>query len=138
MAAARVVAAKMHPPASLLPCVLVCMCVSSQVTAAARADVWDVAFCALDPGRAVDIAFTHPYVVIEGTYMVHQASPFTRVEELDSPGVRIAAREVRCARIQVALHGTSLSSLLHVSCRLGWGGGYYVGKSRCSGWAGCD
>ena len=84
------------PRCTHLQCVLVCMCVSSQVTAAARADVWDVAFCAMDPGRAVDIALTHPYVVIEGTYMVHQASPFTRVEELDSPGVRIAAREVRC------------------------------------------
>ncbi len=51
---------------------------------------WDVAFLAIDPQRAQTIAFTPPYVVIEGAYMVPADSPITRNEDVDRPGVRIA------------------------------------------------
>ena len=50
----------------------------------------DVAFLANDPQRANEIAFTAPYVQIEGTYMVRAESPMRRIEDLDRKGVRIA------------------------------------------------
>jgi len=49
----------------------------------------DVVFLAIDPDRAADIAFTRPYVLIEGTYLVRKDSPFKKVEDLDRSGVKI-------------------------------------------------
>ena len=51
---------------------------------------WDVAMLAVDPARAEDIAFSAPYVQIEGTYMVRKDSPLKRIEEFDRAGVKIA------------------------------------------------
>lgn len=51
---------------------------------------WDVAFLAIEPVRAAEIAFTPPYLLIEGTYMVAKDSPLRSVEDVDRPGVRIA------------------------------------------------
>lgn len=51
---------------------------------------WDIAFLAVDPVRGQGIAFTAPYVIIEGTYMVPAASPIRRIEEVDRDGIRIA------------------------------------------------
>ena len=50
---------------------------------------WDVAFLAIEPARAAQIAFTAPYVLIEGTYLVRKDAPFQTVAELDAPGRRI-------------------------------------------------
>jgi polar amino acid transport system substrate-binding protein len=50
---------------------------------------WDVAFLAVDPARATDIAFTVPYVVIEGAYLVPNESPIKANEEVDRAGTRI-------------------------------------------------
>jgi len=50
----------------------------------------DVGFFAVDPVRGQGIAFTAPYVLIEGSYLVRQDSPLQRNEEVDLPGVRIA------------------------------------------------
>jgi len=51
---------------------------------------WDVAFLAIEPARAAEIAFTAPYVVIEGTYLVPVGSPLRAIEDVDREGVRIA------------------------------------------------
>jgi len=51
---------------------------------------WDVAFLAIEPARAAEIAFTAPYVVIEGTYLVPVGSPLRTIEDVDRDGVRIA------------------------------------------------
>jgi cellulose biosynthesis protein BcsQ/ABC-type amino acid transport substrate-binding protein len=51
---------------------------------------WDVAFLAIDPVRSAGIAFTAPYVIIEGTYVVAATSRFREIEDVDQPGVRIA------------------------------------------------
>lgn len=51
---------------------------------------WDVAFLAIDPERAKEIAFTDAYVHIEGTYMVRADSPLRRVHDVDREGVRVA------------------------------------------------
>jgi polar amino acid transport system substrate-binding protein len=57
---------------------------------AARADAWDVAFLATDPARASDIAFSKPYVQIEGTYLVRRDSPLRTIEDVDREGIRVA------------------------------------------------
>ena len=60
------------------------------VAAAANRDAWDVAFLAIDPARAMTIAFTAPYVLIEGTYVVPASSALNSVDAVDQPGIRIA------------------------------------------------
>lgn len=51
---------------------------------------WDVAFLAIDPARATDIAFTDAYVHIEGTYLVREDSPLRAIDDFDRDGIRIA------------------------------------------------
>jgi polar amino acid transport system substrate-binding protein len=55
-----------------------------------EAKAWDIAFLAIEPVRAAEIAFTAPYVLIEGTYMVRKDSPLKEVGDVDRPGIRIA------------------------------------------------
>ena len=63
---------------------------AGKVFEALQSKAWDVAFLALDPVRAAEILFTAPYVLIEGTYMVRDASRFRAIDDFDQPGVRIA------------------------------------------------
>ena len=62
---------------------------AGDVVAVAKDDVFDVAFMAIDPKRANDVKFTAPYVLIEGGYMVRNASPLKNVDEVDRPGIRM-------------------------------------------------
>ena len=59
---------------------------SVEAVSEARADV---GFFAIDPQRGQDIAFTAPYVLIEGCYLVREASPLTCNEEVDRADHRI-------------------------------------------------
>jgi len=43
----------------------------------------DIGFFAIDPVRGKGIAFTPPYVLIEGSYLVKQGSPLTNNAEVD-------------------------------------------------------
>ena len=63
---------------------------AGKVTASAGQEVWDVAFLAVDPVRAGEISFTAPYVLIEGTYMVPEASPLRTIEDIDREGAQVA------------------------------------------------
>ncbi|WP_210245429.1 ABC transporter substrate-binding protein [Tardiphaga sp. vice304] len=63
---------------------------AGKVFEGAKSGEWDIGFMAIEPVRAAEIAFTAPYVVIEGTYMVRQDSPFRDVDDVDKPGVKIA------------------------------------------------
>jgi polar amino acid transport system substrate-binding protein len=63
---------------------------AGKVFEAIASNAWDIAFLALDPVRAKEILFTAPYVIIEGTYMVRDASPLRAIGDFDRPGVRIA------------------------------------------------
>ena len=54
-------------------------------------NVWDIGLIGAEPTRAQTIAFTAAYVEIEATYMVPSDSLLQSVEEVDRPGVRIAA-----------------------------------------------
>lgn len=55
---------------------------SKSVEAVAQGQA-DVGFFAIDPLRGEAIAFTAPYVLIEGAYLVKQDSPLQRNEEVD-------------------------------------------------------
>jgi polar amino acid transport system substrate-binding protein len=53
----------------------------------------DLCFLAIDPARAAEVAFTAPYVVIEGVFAVPRDSGLTAVAEVDAPGVRIGVKQ---------------------------------------------
>jgi polar amino acid transport system substrate-binding protein len=50
----------------------------------------DIGFFAIDPARGASIAFTAPYVLIEGFYMVRNDSPIQSNNEVDHAGMRVA------------------------------------------------
>jgi polar amino acid transport system substrate-binding protein len=73
-------------------------------------DEADVGFFAIDPARGAEIAFTEPYVLIEGSYLVGESSALTDNAQVDAEGSRIAVgagsaydlfltREIRRAEI---------------------------------------
>ncbi|KRF18326.1 transporter substrate-binding domain-containing protein [Nocardioides sp. Soil796] len=52
----------------------------------------DLCFLAIDPARATEVAFTEPYVVIEGVFAVPRDSPLHALDEIDQPGVRVGVK----------------------------------------------
>jgi polar amino acid transport system substrate-binding protein len=54
-----------------------------------RQERGDIGFFAVDPLRGQEIAFTPPYVLIEGSYLVREDSPLQHNDEVDQPGRRI-------------------------------------------------
>jgi len=68
-----------------------------KLMAGLKAGEWDVAFLAYDPARAGDMAFTAPYMEVEVTYAVPDASDARDVSQVDRPGRRIAIAEKNAA-----------------------------------------
>jgi polar amino acid transport system substrate-binding protein len=66
---------------------------AGKVVAAIGNDAFDVCFLAVDPLRAEEIAFTAPYAVIEGVYLVAAASPARENADVDRPGARVGVIE---------------------------------------------
>lgn len=56
---------------------------AGESVAAVSAQAADVGFFAVDPLRGEAIAFTEPYVLIEGCYLVRDESPLTSNDEVD-------------------------------------------------------
>ncbi len=56
---------------------------------AVRGEQADIGFFAIDPLRGEGIAFTSPYVLIEGSYLVPEKSPIHSNEEVDRQGIRV-------------------------------------------------
>ncbi|NML48338.1 ABC transporter substrate-binding protein [Ramlibacter sp. G-1-2-2] len=73
-----------------LPLELVTFNSAGMTVEAVKARKVDLAFVAIDPVRAADLDSTAPYVIIEGAYLVRNASPLQRNEEVDRPGTRVA------------------------------------------------
>jgi polar amino acid transport system substrate-binding protein len=73
-----------------LPLELIGYEAAGQMVEGLRAGAWDVAFLAIDPGRAGEIDFTAPYIEIEGTYAVPLGSPVGEIAEVDRSEMRIA------------------------------------------------
>jgi polar amino acid transport system substrate-binding protein len=93
-----------------VPVELVTYTAAGKVVEGATANEWDIAFVAIDPKRGADMAQTTPYVVIEGAYMVPQASPVVTNADVDRQGTRIVvgagsaydlylSREIRHAQL---------------------------------------
>lgn len=62
---------------------------AGKMTDALKTGAWDVAFLAAEAGRASEIAFTAPYLLIEGTYLIPPGSPIQSIAEVDRTGVRV-------------------------------------------------
>lgn len=56
----------------------------------ARTNAWDVAFLVIDPTRAEQADFSHPYMQTDFTYLVPAGSSIHKVADADQPGIRIA------------------------------------------------
>lgn len=83
---ARELARRLGTP---LECVVVAAAAKS-VDAIASGQA-DVGFFAIDPVRGAGIAFTEPYLLIEGCYLVRQDSPISENSQVDAPHTRVAA-----------------------------------------------
>lgn len=66
---------------------------AGQAFEALKAGRLDIVFLAIEPVRANEIAFTAPYVLIEGVYMVPKDSPLKTVAEVDRDGIRIGVNK---------------------------------------------
>ncbi|WP_103530951.1 transporter substrate-binding domain-containing protein [Streptomyces sp. SM11] len=82
---------------------------------AVRAESADIGFFAVDPARDDGLRFTAPYVLIEGAYLVPEASPVSENGQVDREGARVSVgagsaydlfltREIRRAEV-VRLEG---------------------------------
>jgi polar amino acid transport system substrate-binding protein len=81
---ARALAARLGVQAELLA-----FDTAAQSVAAVTAGQADVGFFAVDPQRAAGIAFTAPYVLIEGAYLVREDSPRRDNVEVDQVGCSV-------------------------------------------------
>ena len=73
-----------------VPVQLIVFDAAGKVVDAGRTGGWDIAFVALDPKRAAEIAQSPPYVQIEGAYLVRSDSPAsTSNDEVDRKGHRV-------------------------------------------------
>jgi polar amino acid transport system substrate-binding protein len=85
---AREVAARLGVPAEFA-----CFDAARKSFEALTAGAADICFLAIEPARAAEVAFTPPYVLIEGVYAVPADSPLTSPADVDSPGVRIGVKQ---------------------------------------------
>lgn len=72
-----------------VPLDLVVVDTAAQSVAAVTDGRADVGFFAIDPVRGAGIAFTAPYVLIEGAYLVPEGSALQANEDVDRTGTRI-------------------------------------------------
>jgi polar amino acid transport system substrate-binding protein len=83
---------------------------AAESVAAVSAGDADIGFFAVDPARGAGLAFTPPYLLIEGAYAVPEASPLQHNDEVDRAGHRIVvgqgsaydlylSREIRAATL---------------------------------------
>jgi polar amino acid transport system substrate-binding protein len=75
-----------------LPVELACFDAAGDSFAAVTTGKAGIAFLGIEPARAGEIAFTAPYVLIEGVYAVSERSPLVAVADVDQPGVRIGVK----------------------------------------------
>lgn len=63
--------------------------VAARSVEAVTSEQADIGFFAIDPARGAGIAFTSPYVLIEGAYLVRNDSPLQANDEVDRAGQRV-------------------------------------------------
>ena len=72
-----------------LPIELLIFNTAAESVQAVESGTADIGFFAVDPNRGEHIAFTSPYVLIEGAYLVKDVSPITDNSEVDRAGNRV-------------------------------------------------
>lgn len=72
---------------------LLCFTAARDSFAALTGGRADLGFLAIEPARAAEVAFTEPYVLIEGVYCVPADSPVASPGDVDRPGVRIGVKQ---------------------------------------------
>ncbi|MEU9519291.1 transporter substrate-binding domain-containing protein [Streptomyces sp. NPDC048224] len=85
---AREVAARLA-----LPVEFVCFDAARKSYAAMTEGHADLCFLAVDPGREKEVAFSTPYVHIEGVYAAPVDSAFVSAHDVDRDGVRIGVKK---------------------------------------------
>ena len=75
-----------------LPVELVCFDAARKSFEALTKGRADICFLAVEPAREAEVAFTAPYVVIEGVFAVPRHSPAATPADVDQPGVRIGVK----------------------------------------------
>ncbi|MBN3754793.1 ABC transporter substrate-binding protein [Paraburkholderia sp. Tr-20389] len=73
-----------------LPLELIPFDAAGKAVSALSAGQTDIGFFAIDPVRGKEIAFTEPYILIEGCYLVRADSPIKGREDVDKSGIRVA------------------------------------------------
>lgn len=76
-----------------LPVEFVCFDAARKSFEAMKDGRADLCFLAIEPAREAEVAFTEPYVVIEGVFAVPVDSAITTVADVDQPGVRIGVKQ---------------------------------------------
>jgi polar amino acid transport system substrate-binding protein len=72
---------------------LVCVDAARASFEAISADRADICFLAIEPAREAELAFTAPYVVIEGVFLVPRDSSIRTIADVDRPDVRIGVND---------------------------------------------
>ena len=72
-----------------LPLELIVVDAAAKSVETVRSGQADIGFFAIDPARSEGLRFTAPYVIIEGAYLVRDASPLKANEEVDMAGNRV-------------------------------------------------
>jgi polar amino acid transport system substrate-binding protein len=75
-----------------LPVELVCFDAARKSFEALTSGAADICFLAIEPAREAEVAFTAPYVEIEGVYAVPVDSPVLNPDDVDRPGVRVGVK----------------------------------------------
>lgn len=76
-----------------IPVELVCFDAARKSFEAMTSGRADICFLAIEPAREADVAFTAPYVVIEGVFAVPRNSAISATTDVDRAGVRIGVKE---------------------------------------------
>src|SRR6188474_3982694 len=76
-----------------VPVALTCFDAAGKAFEAMKAGKVDIVFLAIEPVRAAEIAFTAPYVIIEGVYLVPKDSPLKTLADVDREGIRIGVNK---------------------------------------------
>ena len=84
---AHAVAARLRVEARLL-----CVDAARRSVEALDAGVVDIGFLAIEPEREAELAFTAPYAVIEGVYVVPEDGPIASPADVDRHGVRVGVK----------------------------------------------
>jgi polar amino acid transport system substrate-binding protein len=85
---AREIASRLGVPAEFR-----CFAAARESFEAASTGQADICFLAIEPAREAEVAFTAPYVLIEGVFAVPMDSDITTIAGVDRDGVRIGVKK---------------------------------------------